>query len=275
MLTTSKQMILEAQKGQYAIGCFNTSDLEMTKAIIATAEKTRSSVIVATSEKAIAYAGLETLVAIIKTEAQRIHAGVALHLDHGRSLNIVKDCLKAGYTSVMYDGSALNYEENVTTTREAVRLANKFNVPCEGELGALGNNDFKKNFTDPNKVSDFVSKTGVDFLAVSIGSKHGIASDEKLDIELLKKIRKITNIPLVLHGGSGVGSEDIKEAIKAGICKINIDTEIRQTFTTAIRDETQDNPKENDPRKILSKAVQEVQKLVEEKIKLFGSDGKR
>jgi len=291
MLTTSKEMIFEARAKKYAIGCFNTSDLEITKAIIAAAEAQHSPVIISTSPKAIEYAGAEVLAEIVKKEAFNARVPVALHLDHGLTLALVEDCLDLGYTSIMFDGSGSDLEHNEILTRQAVEMSHAHRVPGEGELGHLGKAGpstalnlardkslgVKKNpskFTDPDDVIEFVQKTNVDFLAPSIGSEHGIGENERLDINLLKKINSQTGIPLVLHGASGVPDKDISEAIKYGIAKINIDTDIRHTFVKSLKDFLDKNPKENDPREILSKVMIEIQKYVEKKIKLFGSDNK-
>lgn len=274
MLTTSKQMILEAQQGKYAIGSFNTSDLEITKAIINAAVKLKSPVIVETSEKAIGFAGLEELAGIIKEQAKKARVPAALHLDHGHSLELISRCLEQGYTSIMFDGSHLSFSENKILTAQAVETAHHHKVPCEGELGAINRADEEKNFTDPVQVKNFVQKTKVDFLAVSIGSSHGIGTDEKLNIDLLKKIKSQTNLPLVLHGASGVSAEDIELAIKNGIAKINIDTDIRHTYAKAIRQIGKDFSEINDPREIMKKVMAEIQKVVEEKIRLFGSENK-
>lgn len=275
MIVNPKQIIINAQKGKYAIGCFNTSDLEITKAIIRAAEVQKSPVIVATSEKAIEYAGLETLATLITEEANVSGVPVGLHLDHGRSIAMVEKCLRAGYTSVMFDGSGSDLRENEILTRHAVELAHHAGVCCEGELGCLGKAGISANqLTNPADVGDFVGRSGVDFLAVSIGSEHGVGTNEKLDINLLKKIAQITPVPLVLHGASGVSTSDIQQAIKNGICKINIDTDIRHTFTESLREILDKFPKEKDPREILRMAMGELQKMIEEKIILFGSANK-
>lgn len=275
MLVSAKQMILDAQKNGYAIGCFNTSDLEITKAIIRAAEAQRAPVIVATSEKAIQFGGIESLSALIKEEANQAKVPVALHLDHGKSLAMIERCLEAGYTSVMIDGSEEALSENIALTYQAVVMAHMKDVPCEGELGSLGSaGKSESQLTNQDDVSDFAKKTGVDFLAVSIGSAHGIKNDERLNIELLKRIRTFTDIPLVLHGGSGVPEGDIKNAIENGIVKINIDTDIRHEFTKDLREVLKERPEEKDPREILAEVMAKVQQLVERKIKLFGSNNK-
>lgn len=276
MLVTSKQIILNAKKGGYAIGCFNTSDLEITKAIVKAAESQKAPVIISTSEKAIGYAGLENLADITKNEAESASVPIALHLDHGQNVTTVEKCLQAGYTSIMFDGSSLPLEENELKTRHAVELSHHQNIPCEGELGHLGKAGVNSgDLTDPADVADYITRTGVDFLAVSIGSKHGNEGKdtEKLDIDLLAKISNETEKPLVLHGASGVRDDDIREAVKHGIAKINIDTDIRQTFVKSLQEAVK-GPNQNEPRDILTHVMEKIQKLVEEKIELFGSAGK-
>ncbi len=277
MLVSSKQMILEAKKGGYAIGCFNTSDLEITKAIIAAAESENSPIIISTSEKAIEYAGLETLSMIIIEEARRSKIPIALHLDHGQTLQTVEKCIRAGYTSIMFDGSKKALEENELMTRHAVELAHHAGLPCEGELGHLGKAGINQSdLTDPADVTGYIERTGVDFLAVSIGSQHGSlgSGSEKLNLGLLSEIKKLTQVPLVLHGASGVAEEDVRQAIKAGISKINIDTDIRQTFTSALKRVFEQEPQASDPRDVLTEAMSAVRDLVKNKISLFGSAGK-
>lgn len=273
MLTTSKKILQDAQRGHYAIGAFNTSDLEMTKAIIAAATKLNAPVIIQTSEKAIAYAGLENIADIIKNEAKRAKIPVVLHLDHGGSLKTIAECLEAGYTSVMYDGSGVTLPENEIITARAAEMAHLKNVFCEGELGCIGNSKKESAYTDPNLVKEYLKKTKVDFLAVSIGSRHATKIDE-LNIDLLKIIRKYTNIPLVLHGASGVPDREIKKAIQNGICKVNIDTDIRHSFSQTIHSIDKKYADLKDPRDIMQRVMLDIQAVVEEKIKLFGSDGK-
>ena len=283
MLVSSKEIIFRARANRYTIGCFNTSDLEITKAIIAGAEAQKAPVLVSTSPKAIEYAGAEMLSSMIKEAAQKAKVPVALHLDHGLTISLVEECLELGYTSIMFDGSGSSFDDNAVLTRQAVEMAHAKSVPCEGELGHLGKsgpstslgvNKTKGTLTNPEDVVGFIQQTGVDFLAVSIGSAHGVGGNEKLDLPLLKKIASKTGIPLVLHGASGISDKDIKAAIESGISKINIDTDIRHTFVHGLRDYLDKNPKEKDPREILSQVMLEIQKYVEGKIKLFGSDGK-
>ncbi|AKM81985.1 TPA: class II fructose-bisphosphate aldolase [Candidatus Berkelbacteria bacterium] len=274
MLVTSKQIILDAQRGKYAIGAFNTSDMEITKAIIWAAEKMKSPVIIQTSEKAIAYAGLEEITAIVKVEAKKSKVPVALHLDHGSKLEVISECIKAGYTSVMFDGSRLPLAENIIFTRQAVEMSHRAGIPCEAELGAVRKVGEEESFTDPSEVAEFVKKTGVDFLATAIGTAHGVivGHTDKPKIDLLKKIRRKTSVPLVLHGASDVSDEDIKSVVANGICKINIDTDIRHTFAETIREMAKKNL--DDPRDIMAQVMKDIQKLIEGKIETFGSKDK-
>jgi len=273
MLVNSRQIILAAQRGKYAIGAFNTSDLEITKAIINAAVKLNSPVIIQVSEKAIAYAGLENLVDIIKNEARYIKVPVVLHLDHAHNLEIIGKALTQGFTSVMYDGSALTLAENEIMTRHAAQMAHRHEATCEGELGSVGNSQREAFFTDPSLVKDYLKKTKVDTLAVAIGSRHA-TEIESLNLKLLDNIALKTRVPLVLHGASGVPEGEVKKAIKAGICKVNIDTDIRNTFDRSLKEAVRKHSELKDPRDIMTRIIKDIQTEVEKKIKLFGSDGK-
>lgn len=300
MLVNPRKYLIEARKNKYAIGAFNTSDLEMTQAIIAAGNKLSYPIIVQVSPKAIEYAGLENLSMIVKNEAQKSKASIALHLDHGKSIDLVFKCLEVGFTSVMFDGSDLLFEENIKKTKEVVDLAKKYGACVEGELGRVGhpetvsgsNNgneildshftkvsrdryvrtDSINNFTDPAKAKEFVEATGVDTLAVSIGNVHGVPSkDEKLDFDLLEQIAEKVQIPLVLHGASSTPEKDIKKVISLGIAKINIDTDIRMAFSGNLKAFQKSHPDIYDPREILESAKEAVEKVVEGKIKIFNN----
>ncbi|PIP21898.1 MAG: tagatose-bisphosphate aldolase [Candidatus Nealsonbacteria bacterium CG23_combo_of_CG06-09_8_20_14_all_40_13] len=268
MLVSSKDLILQARKKKYAIGSFNFSNLETLKAIISAGEKLKSPLIVSTTEKAIAYAKVEYLSALAQKAAAQSPLPIVLNLDHGKSLETVSLCLENGYTSVMIDSSHLPFKNNITITKQVVELAHRQNVPVEGELGELGT----QSFTDVSQVRQFVEQTGVDFLAVALGSAHGVQKEEHLNLEILEEITKQTTIPLVLHGGSGLPDEDIKQAIRKGICKINIDTDIRTAFKQGLKEGLAKD--ESDFREILKFSIEDMIKVVEDKIKLFGSENK-
>ncbi len=284
MLVTVKELLKKAEKRGYAVGSFNTPSLEVTKAIIAAAEKLKSPVIVSTSEGEINYAGLEFISKIVRIAASEAHVPVALNLDHGKSLKMALMCIAAGYTSVHIDGSALDYEDNVALTLAVTEVAHKERVSVEGELGHIAGgsqinrqkiSDLKIEKTDSRKVKDFVKETNIDCLAPCIGNAHGIYDDvPKLDFDLLSKIRDNVSIPLVLHGGSGIPGRDIKKTIKKGIRKINVNTELRIAFTGSLRAVLAEKPDEVTPYKYFPHVIKTVEKEVEEKIKLFGSVGK-
>ncbi len=278
MLVSSKILLEKAQKGKYAIGAFNTCNLEITKAIFAAAENLKSPFIIQTSENEAMHGEIGKHAHMIVEFARETKNLVALNLDHGKDPELAKKCIEAGYTAVMVDGSKLAYEKNIELTRAMVSYAHQYKIPVEGELGAVptpGKNEkIESQLTDPVQAADFVKRTSVDFLAVAIGNVHGFYKGEpKLNFELLKEIKKRVNIPLVLHGGSGISDADLKTAISLGICKININTEIRVAFCNALR-ETLKNPENNVPYEIMKPVEAAVQKVVEEKIRIFGSAGK-
>lgn len=283
MLVSSGLLLEKAQKEKYSIGAFNTCNLEITKAIFAAAQKLNSPIIVQTSEGEAKHGQIGKLAHLIREFAQKTKILVALNLDHGKSLKMAQECISAGYTSIMIDGSKLPYEENVSLTRQVCDYAHKYNVPAEGELGLVptplqkeivSEKEREMTMTDPNQAQDFVKKTNVDFLAVGIGNAHGFYKGKpKLDFERLSQIKKKVKIPLVLHGGSGISDQDIKKAISLGICKININTELRLAFSNALRKELSD-PKAHIPYEYMKKAEAAAQNVVEEKIKIFGSTNK-
>jgi len=287
MLVHIKEILNNAHKHGYAIGAFNTSNLEMTLGIIRAAVAKKAPVIVQISETSIRYGGLMPLTNIVHeiAKSEAVNIPVALHLDHGRSFRTVAQCIKAGFTSIMIDQSELPFDENVTLSKQAVEYAHKREVWAQGELGSLlGEEDLEKlpkdkeYMTDPEQAKDFVAKTGVDTLAVSIGNIHGIIKMKlvkpNLDLDRLAEIHKLTKIPLVLHGASGLGEGDISQVIERGVNIVNIDTELRLTFTNALRDTLRQNPEMYDPRKVLSPVIDATQKMVENKLEIFGSSGR-
>jgi fructose-bisphosphate aldolase class II len=281
MLCNYLDIIKRAQREGWAIGAFNTSNLEITQGIIEAAEELQSPVIVNASEKAIEYAGLQELTAIVATLAANVRIPVVLNLDHGRSYEIAERCLAAGFTSLMRDGSALAFDENVKETMRVVDLGHRGNIGVEGEIGAImGKEDFIEGsaemvYTDPDKARAFIEATHVDLLAVAVGTAHGRIKGEKLNPEVLKRIRDAVNgTPLVLHGASGTPPDDIKKAISLGVVKINIDTDLRYAFSEALRKNLRDDASVYDPRGILGPAKDAIKRAVKEKIILFGSHGK-
>jgi len=281
MLVTTKEILDKAREKGYAIGAFNMSNMEILQAIVQAAENENSPVIVQASQAALKYAGVDYIEAMATFAAQKASVPVALHLDHGTDFELIMQCIRHGFTSVMIDGSKYPFEENVAITKKVVEIAHAVGVSVEAELGRIGGTEDHITvserdalYTDPDEAVRFAQETGVDSLAISIGTAHGVYKGEpKLDFDRLSEIRNILNIPIVLHGASGVPDESIREAVKRGVCKINIDTEIRQSFTEALRKLIADNPSEYDPRKILGATREAMIKTVSGKMRLFGCAG--
>ena len=283
---TTKEMLKEAQKGRYGIGAFNANNMEIIQAIIEAAEEEKAPVILQASQGAIKYAGLDMIVAIVKVMAEKATVPVALHLDHGTDYYQNIKCLRAGFSSLMYDGSKLPFNENVEMTKKVVEMAHACDIPVEaelGQIGKMGDSDepgvalerVKESMAVPEEAAKFVELTGIDSLAAAVGTIHGCRTPfAKLDIPRIKRIRELTGVPLVLHGASGANDEEVRKGINAGICKINIDTRIRMEFTKKIRETIKENPEEIDPRKILGPAREAAKEIIRDRIRIFGSNGK-
>ena len=283
-LVTTKKMLSKADKESYAVGAFNFTNMETLQAIIAAASELKSPVIVQTSEGTIRYMGLDYISAMVQSAAKKEKIPIALHLDHGSTADMIKDCIKAGYTSVMIDGSATKFEENVEITKKVVVLAKKSKIPVEAELGKLGvisdfiisTADASMFLTNPQEAKRFVKETKVDSLAIAIGTAHGpFKNKPKLAFDRIEEIKDILKMPLVMHGASGVPDTDIKKSIECGINKININTEIRQEFSKAIKDVFAKKPETYKIRAYLEPGREAAEELVKRKIELFGSAGKR
>lgn len=281
-LLPAGELLRAADAGGYAIGAFNFSNLELLQAIISAAEAERAPVIVQASQSGLAYAGVECMAAMGRLAAQRASVPVALNLDHGREWTAVMACLRHGFTGVMVDGSHLSWAENVALVKRVVEVAHAMGVSVEAELGRIvGTEDYirvdqkEELFTDPAEAARFVAETGVDALAVAVGTAHGVYRGEpKLDLDRLARIDELVPVPLVLHGGSGVPDEAIRAAVARGVRKINIDTDLRLAFTSAVREFLATHPEEFDPRKVLQPARERVQQVVRAKMRLFGCAGR-
>lgn len=258
------------------------NNLESLTAIVAAAEGERSPVILQASQGTIKYAGLEYLVAMAQVAAARASVPIALNLDHGTSFNQAVQCIRAGFTAVMVDGSHLPLAENSVLVRRVVDVAHAVGVSVEAELGRIGGteddvsvSEREATFTDPDTAARFVAETGCDALAVAVGTAHGVYKGEpKLDFERLRAIDGLVSVPLVLHGASGVPDDAIREAVRCGVRKINIDTELRLAFAAAVRRTLGENQQVYDPREILTPARKAMEQVVREKIRLFGSAGR-
>lgn len=281
MLTTSKEVLLKAQDGGYAVGAFNVENMEMVQAVLEAAEELQSPVIMQTTPSTVSYAGLDYYLAIVKTAAERASVPVVMHLDHGSSFELAMQALRTGYTSIMIDGSHESFEDNIALSKAVTQACRPSKIPVEAELGKVGGKEDDLDggddnpYTDPQEAKEFTERTGVDSLAVGIGTAHGVYKGEpKLQFDILSQIREAVDIPLVLHGTSGVPDEAVEECIKRGICKVNYATDLRIAFTKGVNEVFAQNPDTIDPKKYGAAGREEVKKYVMSKMKVCGSVGK-
>lgn len=279
-LVTTKEMLLRAQAGHHAVGAFNVENMEMVMAVVQAAEESRAPVIMQTTPSTVKYAGLDYYLAMAKAAAERATVPVAMHLDHGDSFELAMQALRTGYTSIMIDGSHDSFEDNIALTRRVTDACAPSGVPVEAELGKVGGKEDDLEggdgnpFTDPQQAKEFVERTGVDSLAVAIGTAHGLYKGvPKLDFDRLSAIRELVSIPLVLHGASGVPDEAVRESIRRGICKVNFATELRIAFSDGVKKYLAEDPDAFDPKKYCKVGRAGVVALVKEKIALCGSSG--
>lgn len=305
MLVTNKELQVEAKKGKYAVGAFNTSNIEITQAIIEAHEELNAPVIVATSTSAIKYCGIDVLSSVVRKMAYKAKIPVSLHLDHGTDYNLIIDCVRNGWTSIMIDGSHAPLEENIALTSEIVKICHAVGISVEAELGRLGGiednisvDEQDARLTDPAEAVKFVEESKCDTLAIAIGTSHGaykFKGDAKLAFDRLEEVVKLVDIPIVLHGASsvipeviekankyganlgaakGVPIEDIKKAISMGITKVNIDTDLRLAFTAGVREILTSKLELFDPRKIVGAGREDIKQVVRNKIEILGCAGK-
>ena len=281
MLVNLNEVLLDAQKNNYAVGLFNTTDTDMLEAVISAAEELRSPVIIGTAEVLLPYGELSLIAPSLLHAAKNATVPVVLHYDHGITFDRCLEALKLGFSSIMFDGSASDVEENLRATREIVKIAHAFGATVEGEIGHVGqaeasDNEIEDMYTTPEEAIDFVEKTGVDALAIAIGTAHGAYKTRpKLDIERLRKIRSALDTPLVLHGGSGLSDDDFRNTIKYGIAKVNIFTDLCFAGEAAMQENvagcTRGMYGYLDTRRAKVAAMKEA---VKQKMLLFGSAGK-
>ncbi|MDO5688985.1 MAG: class II fructose-1,6-bisphosphate aldolase [Tissierellia bacterium] len=308
-LVTTTEMFKKAYEGGYAIGAFNVNNMEIIQGITEAAQEVNAPLILQVSKGARAYANHTYLVKLVEAALQETGLPIALHLDHGDSFEICKQCIDGGFTSVMFDGSSLPYEENIKITRQVVEYAHAHGVVVEGELGTLAGieDDVQvdaadASYTKPEEVQDFVERTGVDSLAIAIGTSHGAfkfkpGQNPQLRFDILEDIeRRLPNFPIVLHGASsvpqdlvakvnkfggampdaiGIPEEMLRQAAKSAVCKINIDSDLRLAMTATIREHFAEHPADFDPRQYLKPARAAIKELVKHKlINVLGCDGK-
>jgi fructose-bisphosphate aldolase class II len=281
-LVTVAELARAAAQGGYAVGAFNLNNMEILQAVITAEEEERSPVILQASQGGLKYAGIDYIVAMAKVAAEAASVPVALNLDHGTSFEQAMQCIRKGFSAVMVDGSRLPLEDNIALVKRVVDVAHAVGVSVEAELGKIGGteddivvSERDAMMTDPEEAAKFIEEAQPDLLAVAIGTAHGVYKGEpKLDFERLTEIKERVDVPLVLHGASGVPDEAIRKACQVGISKINIDTELRIAFSGAVQRTLQANPDEIDPRKILGPAREAMKQVVREKMRLFGCSGK-
>jgi tagatose 1,6-diphosphate aldolase GatY/KbaY len=279
-LVTSEKMLFAAQKDGYAVGAFNVENMEMVQAVVAAAEELRAPVLIQTTPSTVRYGGLNYYFANVQAAACAASVPIALHLDHGDSYDLAMQALRAGYTSIMIDGSHNAFEDNIAVTKNVVGACKPNAIPVEAELGKVGGKEDDLEggtggYTVPEEAKEFVERTGISSLAVAIGTAHGVYSGvPKLDRERLSEIRRLVNIPLVLHGASGLSNEEVRECIKRGICKVNFATELRMAYSDAVKKVLADKPQTFDPKAYGTAARENVKQLVMNRMRVCGCVGR-
>ena len=283
MLVHIKDIVKKAEQESYAVGAFNIITLESVLGVARAAVKANSSAIIQVSESTIRYMGIKPITHIVSTVAKNVAANVpiALHLDHGTSFDSVFECINAGFTSVHIDASSLPLDENISLTKQVVKVAHAKHVWVQGEVGAMmgGHGNIRGNLkkiplADLADVIKFVRETKVDTIAAAVGTAHGVYANEDIVFSLLKAIKKAVAIPFILHGGSGVPNDKIKKAIREGVNIINIGTDLKVAFCQTLVKVCLENRDETDPRNLLKPTIKAIEKVVYEKMKLFGSAGR-
>lgn len=280
-IISSKNMLLKAQAGGYAVPAFNIHNLETMQVVVETAAEMRSPVILAGTPGTYSYAGIGNVVAIASDLAKLWDLPLAVHLDHHETIEDIRGKVHAGIRSVMIDGSHFPFEENVALVKEVVALSHRYDASVEAELGRLGGveDDLVVDakdalYTHPDQAREFVERTGIDSLAVAIGTAHGLYHAEpKLDFERLAAIRDRVDVPLVLHGASGLPEADIRRAISLGVCKVNVATELKIAFSDALKHYLHDHPDANDPRHYMQPAKAAMKEVVRKVIHVCGCEG--
>lgn len=275
MLANLNDVLIPAQKGKYAVGLFNTTDTDMLQAAIEAAEEMRSPIIIGTAEVLLPFGELKLIAPSILAAAKRATVPVVMHYDHGLTFERCMEALQLGFTSVMFDGSAGDVDTNLQETAQVVRIAHAMGASVEGEIGHVGSaadDDGASQYTLPSEAVDFVKATGVDALAVAIGTAHGVYKTKpKLDIDRLREIRSATDTPLVLHGGSGLSDDDFRNCVAAGIAKVNIHTDMCVAGVKALQESIAAG---KDYLHVRNDKVDAIRKTICNKIQLFGSAGK-
>jgi fructose-bisphosphate aldolase class II len=277
MLVNLDYVLKKAQEGNYAVGLFNTTDTDMLEAAISAAEEMNSPIIIGTAEVLLPYGELDLIAPSVIASAKRAKVPVVVHYDHGLTFERCMQALKLGFTSIMFDGSAGDAEQNIKDTSNIVKIAHSFGATVEGEIGHVGeastcDNVVSDKYTTPQEAIDFIEKTGVDALAIAIGTAHGAYKEKPcLDLERLKQIRAKVDTPLVLHGGSGLSDDDFRNTIKYGIAKVNIFTDLCLAGVEGVKGGFDENLSYLEMRNL---KVSKIKEAVKAKIRLFGSENR-
>lgn len=282
MLYNMKELLTIAKENKFAVPAFNIGSLEILRAVMEVAEETNSPVILEIHPLEIEYL-TDPFVLTVKEYAHKSKVPVVIHMDHGSNIYDVMRSIKNGYTSVMIDASNLPYEENVARTKQVVELAHKVNVSVEAEIGTIGAMNYETEgvdnvlYTDPEQAKDFVKRTGIDCLAVAIGTAHGLYPKNftpKLNLELLKILNKEVNIPLVLHGGSGNPDEEVTASVSLGVSKVNISSDVKSVFFKKCHELLNENPNQYEPCDLFPKCIDEAKKVIYHKLNVLNTIGK-
>ncbi|MCI6693732.1 MULTISPECIES: tagatose bisphosphate family class II aldolase [unclassified Clostridium] len=281
-IVSTREMLNKAQREGYAVPAFNIHNLETLQVVVETAAELKSPVILAGTPSTIDYAGGEYIVAMAEVAAKKHDIPIAIHLDHFEKIDEIKHYVNIGFKSTMIDASHESFEDNVAIVKKVVEYAHKYDSTVEAELGRLGGqeddlivDEKDTKYTNPAQAKEYVERTGIDSLAVAIGTAHGLYKGEaKLDLDRLAEIRAMVEVPLVLHGASDVPDELVKKAISLGICKVNVATDLKIPFSDAVKKYFIENPDANDPRKYMAPGKEAMKKIVAHKIMVCGSNGK-
>ena len=281
MLVNTQEMLKKAQREGYAVGAFNVENMEMAMAVISAAEEMKSPVIIQTTPGTIKYASVELYLANVAALAKQVSVPVAMHLDHGNSYELASKAFRAGYTSIMIDGSHEAFDENVAISAKVVEFCKPNNVSVEAELGRVGGKEDDLEvaegnpYTDPEEARLFVERTNVDSLAIGVGTSHGVYTGPiVVSTQTVADIAKVVSVQLVLHGTSGVPDETVKECVKNGICKVNYATDLRIAFTKGVKEYMAENPNAFDPKKYNALGMKYVSDYVKQKMEVVGSVNK-
>jgi len=279
MLVTSSEMLNKAREGGYAVGAFNVENMEMVQSAIEAAEELNAPILLQTTPSTVKYAGLDLYYSMVATQAAKAKVPVALHLDHGSSFALCAQALRAGYTSIMIDGSKLPLEENIALTRKVVEMCEPAGIPVEGEIGRVGGKEDdteceEAGYTIPEEAVRFERETGLSSMAVGVGTAHGVYKTKPvLNTYLIQQLRGMLTVPMVLHGASGLSDEAIRECIHNGICKVNFATELRIAYTKGVREVLTDSSV-FDPKAFGRVGRERVREAVKYRILTCGCDGK-